>query len=127
LRKLQFINLSLQCVQSADLQGAVDVARTAVKALQQRIADADIKAQSIVQNASLQASQVLGSTLTALQHMAQDVIEKIKLYVQTGRNIQTCITGQSEAARRVVTLAGTVTYYLPVTHSAFPFFAKTQS
>jgi hypothetical protein len=88
----------------------VNSARTRAQAVQQSIANAEIKAQNLAKNATFLASQVTDSTLRTILQMVQEVTEKIKSFVQTRRNIQMCVAEQSEAAKTVVTLAGTVTH-----------------
>jgi vacuolar-type H+-ATPase subunit H len=96
----------LQCVNSADLQDLANSAERTAQAVQQNITNAGIKAENIIKSANAQASQLIGSTLTAIQQMAQDVGNKIKSLVQAGRNFQTCVSEQSEAVRRIVPVAG---------------------
>jgi hypothetical protein len=97
----------LQCVNSADLQDLASSADRTAQALQQNITNAVIKAGNALKSANAQASQLVDSTLTAIQQMAQNVGNRIKSLVQAGRNFRTCVSEQSEAVRRIVPVAGT--------------------
>jgi hypothetical protein len=101
----------LQCVKSADLQALANSAERTAQAVQQNITNAGIKAENVIKSANTLASQLIGSTLTTIQQMAQDVGNKIKSLVQTGRNFRTCVSEQSEAVRRIVPVAGMTTNF----------------
>jgi F0F1-type ATP synthase membrane subunit b/b' len=82
------------------------LAEKTAQAVQQNITNAAIKAENVIKSANTQASQLIGSTLTTIQQMAQDVGNRIQALVQTGRNIRACVSEQSDAVRRVLPVAG---------------------